>query len=32
MSDDVAVVDATTLKVVSRIKAGKRPWGVALTR
>jgi YVTN family beta-propeller protein len=32
MSDDVAIVDAKTYRVVGRLKVGKRPWGIALTR
>jgi len=29
-SDDVAVVDTRTLKVIGRIPVGKSPWGVAV--
>ena len=31
-SDDVSVIDARTLSVVARIKAGHSPWGIALGR
>jgi YVTN family beta-propeller protein len=31
MSDDIAVVDATTLEVVKHIAVGKRPWGVVVS-
>ena len=31
-SNDVTVVDAGTLKVVTKIKSGESPWGIAVGR
>ena len=29
-SNDVSVIDATTLKVITKIPAGQSPWGIAI--